>query len=133
MPKKTKLRLSLPACLGNKRAALNELKQLLKEKEQSLSEKRKASGKQVLGKEAVKRQLIDATPCSKDKSSNISPRLACRDKWRKIEILQLMKSFFNAYKQAWEQYKAGEVGVQFPLGSYKMGLIKHAVIAESDC
>ena len=133
MPKKTKLKLSLPECLGDKKQALKELRKLIKDNEQILAEKRKASGKQVLGKEAVKRQRIDATPSSKDKPSNISPRLVCRDKWRKIEILHLMKSFLNAYKQAWESYKAGEAGVQFPLGSYKMGLIKHAVIAEADC
>ena len=96
MPKKTKLRLSLPGCLGDKKAALKEIKKLIKDKEQILSEERKASGKQVLGREAVKHQRIDATPSSKDKPSNISPRLACRDKWRKIEILQLMKSFLNA-------------------------------------
>ena len=133
MPKKAKLRLSLPECLGDKKAALKELKKLIKDREHALAEERASSGKRILGKEAVNRQRIDATPSSKDKPSSITPRLACRDKWRKIEILQLMKSFLSAYKQAWEQYKAGEVGVQFPLGSYKMGLINHAVIGEADC
>ena len=73
MPKKTKLKLSLPGCLGEKKAALKELEKLIKDREQALAEERASSGQRVLGKESVRRQRIDATPSSKDKPTSISP------------------------------------------------------------
>ena len=133
MPKKIKLKLCLQDSLGTPKAAYKELMQAVKDRELLLQEEHKREGKSYLGKEAVKRQPIHSTPSSESRRSNISPRLACRDKWRRMEILQLMKSFLESYKDAWERFKAGEAQVEFPLGAYRMGNIKAVCIAEADC
>ena len=133
MPKKMKLKLGLPESLGDSKAAFKELKELIKDQELLLQEAHKKAGKSYLGKEAVKRQSIESIPSTAGKESTLSPRLACRDKWRRMEILQLMKSFLESYKEAWGRFKGGDIHVEFPLGSYRMGNIKAVGIAEADC
>ncbi len=48
----------------------------------------------------------------------MSPRVACRNKWRRIEALCRLKSFVADYRDAWQRYREGQRDVLFPHGTY---------------
>ncbi|MDC3379321.1 transposase [Planctomycetota bacterium] len=48
----------------------------------------------------------------------LCPRLACRDKWRRIELATTLVAFYNAYRDARDRWLIGEQDVVFPAGTY---------------
>ena len=48
----------------------------------------------------------------------MSPRVACRNKWARIEALGRLKAFVDSYKDAWQRYRAGQRDAVFPFGTY---------------
>ncbi len=64
----------------------------------------------------------------------VSPRVACKDKWRRIELLRTLRAFFVRYRLAWEQWRAAGTeearrAVVFPAGTYWMR-VKYGVTCE---
>ena len=79
-----------------------------------------AEGRAFLGREAVlKQSLFDSSRPVQDRNS-LNPRVACRDKWRRIEALGRLKEFLEAYREAWSEFKRGVKEVVFPAGTYWM-------------
>ena len=46
--------------------------------------------------------------------------MGCKNKWGRIEALQRLKEWLEAYREAWLEYKTGNHDVEFPYGSYWM-------------
>ncbi len=64
----------------------------------------------------------------------VSPRVACKDEWRRIELLSTLKAFFVRYRVAWEQWRAARTeearrAIVFPAGTYWMR-VKYGVTCE---
>jgi hypothetical protein len=83
-------------------------------------------GIRVLGRKAVLRQHWNDRPASREPRRQLSPRLACRDKWRRIESLQRNKRWLHAYRAARARWLAGEPEVAFPPGTW--WLARHAAV-----
>ena len=67
-----------------------------------------ASRKQsFLGRRGVLRQSPNSRPRSRALRRGLKPRIACRDKWRRAELLRLMSEFLRAYREAWNQFSRG--------------------------
>lgn len=49
---------------------------------------------------------------------------ACKNKWRRIEVLGRLKEFLLVYREAWRAFKSGVKDVVFPAGTYWM--VRHA-------
>jgi hypothetical protein len=49
---------------------------------------------------------------------NLSPTVATRDKWRRIELLQDLGQFRAEYRVAWSAFRAGDRSARFPEGTY---------------
>ncbi len=49
----------------------------------------------------------------------MSPTVACRDKWRRSERLQINKAFQNFYGHAFKAFRKGMDAI-FPLGTWAM-------------
>ena len=49
---------------------------------------------------------------------SLSPTVACRDKWRRIELLQQRAEFLAEYRVAWGAFREGNRNVRFPEGTY---------------
>ena len=80
-----------------------------------------AEGRTFLGREAVLRQSpFDAPVSVTTGGMGLNPRVACRDKWRRIEALGRLKEFLDAYRVAWLDFKQGVKEVVFPAGTYWM-------------
>lgn len=71
-----------------------------------------------LGAEAVLLQDPFATPGSAQPDGSLNPRVACRDKWRRIELLETQVEFWRAHREASVRFRAGERDVVFPEGTY---------------
>lgn len=97
------------------------------EAEQKAAEERRRTGKRVLGRKAVLRQSPFSCPKSFARRRGLRPRVATRNKWLRIELLQRGKRFAALYRDARERRRAGELDVVFPYGSYELarrGLVR---------
>lgn len=73
-----------------------------------------------LGREKVLAQSRYASPSTKETRFGISPRIACHDKWKRIERLELRQQWEPIYSQIRDKWIAGESDVLFPYGTYKL-------------
>jgi REP element-mobilizing transposase RayT len=71
-----------------------------------------------LGADAVRLQRPTDTPGSSMPSFDLNPRLACRDRWRRVQLLQDLVEFWAAHREASARFRAGERDVHFPPGTY---------------
>jgi putative transposase len=122
MPKSLWLRATVPPCfagLGPKRLAAR-LAAGLAAHEAQLKKDNAAKGLTILGRQAVLEQDPFDRPKSFDPRRGLSPRVACKDKWRRIEALARRRDFLEAYREAWESFREGMKDVVFPPGTYWM-------------
>jgi putative transposase len=61
----------------------------------------------------------------------LSPRVAGRDKWKRIEALARLVDFLRAYRLAWKARRAGTPNVRFPRGTYLLRVLHGVACAES--
>ncbi len=83
-------------------------------------ERRRAAGKSVLGREAILAQRTFDCPKSSEPHFGISPRIAAKSKWPRIEAIGRSKTFLEGYRLAIKAWIAGAVDVVFPFGTYWM-------------
>jgi len=95
-------------------------------RETALRLERKLAGKGFLGKDRVRSQKHTDTPSSLRFGGELSPKVAARNKWSRIEALQRIKSFVDDYRKIFRRWQAGERDVLFPYGVYKMRVV-HSV------
>lgn len=83
-------------------------------------ERRRCSGKLVLGRDAVLAQKPFDSPRTAEPHFGISPRVAAKSKWARIEALSRSKAFIEKYLVAIRSWIAGVANVVFPYGTYRM-------------
>ncbi|MBX3466693.1 MAG: hypothetical protein KF878_07335 [Planctomycetes bacterium] len=71
-----------------------------------------------LGREAVLLQDPEGVPGPSKPGFGLNPRVACRDRWRRAELLEDLVEFWRAHQEAAARFRAGERGVHFPAGTY---------------
>tara|TARA_R110002096_G_scaffold44524_2_gene119694 strand:+ start:2785 stop:3675 length:891 start_codon:yes stop_codon:yes gene_type:complete len=89
-------------------------------REKQLRDRASEKRRRFLGVAAVKAQNIYRSPQSHAPKRGMNPRIACRDKWRRIEMLARLASFAESYKEKRTEFIAGAVDVVFPAGTYQM-------------
>jgi putative transposase len=82
-----------------------------------------SDGRRFLGAARVLAQNPFTSPRSGEPRFQLKPRIAARDKWRRIEGLQRLKSFLREYRQAWLARRSGSTDVQFPAGTYLLRIM----------
>jgi hypothetical protein len=89
-------------------------------RERDIRLQHKLAGRPILGRKAVLRQDPFSFPEGREPRRNLNPRIAAKDKWRRIEAIKRLKTFYADYKRALASYVAGERDVLFPAGTYWM-------------
>ena len=79
---------------------------------------RRLAGASVLGRRAVLAQDWHDRPGSREPRRQLSPRVAARSKWSRIESLMRDRAFRDAYAAARASLAAGIRDVIFPAGTY---------------
>src|SRR6188768_2385500 len=73
----------------------------------------------VLGQRRILAQRWNDKPSDAEPRRQLSPNVACRDKWLRIERLQLNKLFQEIYQDARRAFRAGLEAI-FPMGTWLM-------------
>jgi REP element-mobilizing transposase RayT len=96
-------------------------------REKELRRQRRREGKGFLGRKKLKAQRISDTPWTVASGAaarrGITPRVACKDKWRRVERLQALVGFREAYAVALRAWRSGNLAVVFPAGTYLMRIL----------
>jgi REP element-mobilizing transposase RayT len=120
MPERAELTLTTPAGF----ATAAEFQALVSAALDDLEEQRRcelgATG--FLGRERVLRQKPFARPAPHEPRGELNPRIAARDKWKRMEAIRRLVSFIRAYRSAWTEWRAGARDVLFPAGTYQLRL-----------
>jgi putative transposase len=103
----------------------------IEQREEHFRLERDRAGQRFLGRKRVLTQRRHECPSSREPRFGLSPKLACRNKWRRIERLAANKRWLALYNDARRRWAAGERDVVFPAGTYKMRVQHGAICAAS--
>jgi hypothetical protein len=87
--------------------------------EREAAETRAASGSRIVGRKAVLRQHWNDRPGTNEPRRNLSPRVAAKDKWRRIEAILRNRNFEKRHRTA-RIARASGLAVAFPFGTWAM-------------
>jgi len=116
LPEYVDLELKVPAGFSSTQDFRDRLQAELSRQEQAARDQNSA----FLGVARVQAQSPFARPRPGEPRRQLSPRVAARDKWRRIELLQQLKSFLTDYWEALQLWREGKVDPVFPAGTYLM-------------
>ena len=124
MPEQVELRFVRPPQFAHLSQAqwVAKLEAAVKAEERKAAQERKKSRRKVLGRKAILRQSPFSCPKTNPARRRLRPRVATRNKWRRIELLNADKEFQQRYRAAREKRRAGKRAV-FPAGTYKLRIL----------
>ena len=97
--------------------------------EELAATERRRTGTTILGRKNVLAQRWSDRPHTREARRNLSPRVAARSKWSRIEALLRNRAFRDAYSAARESFAAGIRDVIFPAGTYWLRRFTRAICA----
>lgn len=123
LPDTVELELTVPAGFGTADEFRAQLAAALEELEQDHQRALQAQGRSFLGAERVCAQDPFASPHQNEPRFELNPKIAARDKWRRIEAIFRVKRFEEEYRAARTSWCAGLRDVVFPAGTYLMRIM----------
>ena len=119
MPERASLELSVPP--GFRAEDFNALVSArLAELEKEAARALEAAGRRFLGVRRVRAQKHTDFPRPGEPRRKLNPRVAARDKWKRVEALLRLRSFLHEYQVALAKLRAGVEKVVFPHGTYHL-------------
>jgi len=95
--------------------------------EESIRQRFRERKRKFMGPKRVLSQSRNDFPRIHERRGNLNPRVACRDKWRRIAALQANRRFLEDYRIALKEFRArlkrgseDALEVIFPKGTYWM-------------
>ena len=122
LPDEVTLHLTLPPGFDSAEQFRDELERALEAREADARTHWHARGG-FLGVARVLAQKPLSRPAPGEPRRALNPRLAGRDKWKRIEALGRLVEFLRSYRLAWKARQAGEVDVVFPHGTYLLRVL----------
>ena len=122
MPAETSLQLTRPPCFEDmsSKAFRKMLNDDLAERESAARTRMAKEGRVFLGVLGVRAQSPFDRPKTHEPRRSLNPRIACRDKWKRVEAIGRRKVFLSRYRQAFTAWREGKTEVVFPAGTYWM-------------
>jgi putative transposase len=118
MPSSIELPLTVPPGFADAKEFQERVRAKLAELEADSRRERAGAGRGFLGRARVLAQKPFARPSRREPRRNLSPQVAARDKWKRIEALTRLVEFRRAYREAFAALRAGVRDVVFPAGTY---------------
>lgn len=100
-----------------------QISEAIKEREAEKRREARRDRKTFLGRRGVLRQSRYGRPKSAEPRFKISPRVACKNKWLRIERLQQNREWREGYAQSLLSWRSGDREAEFPHGTYKMRVL----------
>lgn len=120
MPKSLVLRLSTPSLGLTTREAQDRIDQAVDSCEKTVRDRVLTAGRTFLGVRGVKQQHPFDSPTTPEPRRGLSPRVATRNKWLRIEALSRCGEFVRQYREALTNWCAENRDALFPVGTYLM-------------
>jgi putative transposase len=118
MPESAELELAAPPGFASPEEFRLRVVESLTAVEESARREFESSGRGFLGARKVLTQNPRGRPASAEARRELNPRVAARDKWRRIEALSRVLDFLEAYRAALSAFRAGLRDAVFPAGTY---------------
>jgi hypothetical protein len=99
---------------------VQRIREELERHEEAIRAEFRTNGRRFLGVSGVLAQAITDTPSTVEPRRALSPRIAGRNKWKRIEALGRCKEFIRQYRESLKAWSSGLIGVLFPAGTYQM-------------
>jgi len=109
-----------PVGAGSEQVLLTAIYAAVRARETVLCRQRRQQGQKVLGVHGVLAQRPTDVPASLAPRRNLSPRIACRNKWLRLDALSRSVQFLRQYRAAYRAWSAKLTNLLFPAGSYRM-------------
>jgi putative transposase len=122
LPDQVKLELTVPAGFDSAEQFRTLLESALEVREDDARSRRRGRGG-FLGVARVLAQKPMARPGAGEPRRGLNPRVAGRDKWKRIEALGRLVEFLHLYRLAWKARRAGLADVRFPHGTYLLRVV----------
>jgi REP element-mobilizing transposase RayT len=122
------LRLTVPPGFDSAEQFRGEVVHELERREEDARSRHKARGG-FLGVARVLAQKPFARPAPGEPRRGLNPRVAGRDKWKRIEALGRLVEFVRAYRAAWQARRAGAQDTRFPHGTYLLRILHDVACA----
>jgi REP element-mobilizing transposase RayT len=103
-----------------------ELREAVDRAENEARDEADREGRRFLGRRAVLRQSRHASATTRERRFGISPRVAAKNKWRRVELLQRNRAWDIDYDAALVEWRSGNREAVFPYGTYKMRVLHRA-------
>jgi hypothetical protein len=126
MPDEVALELTVPPGFDSAEEFRQQLITALEVREDQAEKEARAKGGGFLGRTKVLSQKATARPPPFEPRQNLNPRVAARDKWKRIEVLARLSEFLTDYREAWCARRAGQLDAIFPQGTYLMRVLHGA-------
>ena len=117
VPQTARLQMVSPAAFDGERSeCLASVGTRILEREREAQQQ----GVNFLGVRRVLAQSPFSRPSTSEPRRELNPRVASRDKWQRIEVLQRLTCFLEAYRAALKRFANGDWATVFPFGTYGM-------------
>jgi putative transposase len=120
VPPRVPLKLTVPPAFSGHPNWLSDLQARITALEADLQAAFIEKRKRFLGRRRVLEQSPFSRPRNDEPRRGLNPRVAARDKWRRIQSLQRLKRFLVEYRTSWRSFANGDRSVRFPFGTYAM-------------
>ncbi len=131
MPANVELELSPPPGFDSPDDFRDPLAEALAALEERARTDLASKGLGFLGRARVLAQKARARPRLGEPRRQLNPRVAARDKWKRIEVLSRLVEFLGDYRQAWQARRAGHADALFPPGTYLMRVLHGVPCAQA--
>jgi REP element-mobilizing transposase RayT len=128
MPDALQLALTIPESLGPAASLIDEVERRVRDVERACVEDRARTGGRVLGRKAVLEQCWWDAPTTVEPRRTLSPRVASRNTWARVEALLRDREFADAYREARRDWSLGLEAI-FPVGTYWLRRFANVPIA----
>jgi putative transposase len=117
-PESVSLGLTCPPGFDDAEEFRAQLIRELEKRERQSAREMERDGRSFLGARKVLAQKPTAGPAAGEPRRGLSPRIACRDRWKRMEALGMLSEFRRAHRRAWSEFTKGLREVVFPPGTY---------------
>ncbi len=130
LPESVELELTEPPGFASPAEFREELVERLAAHEHRAVVALESGGWQFMGARRVLAQKPTSRPAAREPQRALKPRIAGRDKWKRIEALGRLREFLRAYRAAWSAMRQGVRDVIFPHGTYWLRVAHGVACAE---
>jgi REP element-mobilizing transposase RayT len=126
MPDAAELALTVPPGFSSAEEFREQLVAALEVREDQAAKDAAARGGGFMGREKILGQKPTSRPAPFEARRKLNPRVAARDKWKRVEVLARLGEFLADYRAAFSARRAGRLDAIFPHGTYLMRVLHGA-------